>query len=134
MEDVAVLILNGRELDAVNRRDKINIDDLDLAIIDKLSSNGRAPFSKIAKELATSIDVVMKRYKKLYQGNIAKTTVQINPNVVGYRFILDFNVSLKTPSNSQTIEAISTIPDMVFITKTSGDYDLQMTAMVIVTS
>lgn len=109
---------------------KIKIDELDLQIIEKLAVDGRAPFSQMANELGTSTDTVAKRYRKLAKGNVVKATVQIDPNIIGYRFIMDFNISLRSPSNSQTIEAVSRIPDVVIITKTSGDYDLQVTAMI----
>jgi Lrp/AsnC family transcriptional regulator for asnA, asnC and gidA len=109
---------------------KSKVDGLDLKIIEKLVHDGRTPFSEIADELETSIDTVVKRYKKLERDNIIRVIIQVNPSRIGYGFVLDFNISLKSPSNSQTIELLSRIPDVVIITKTSGDYDLQVTAMI----
>jgi Lrp/AsnC family transcriptional regulator, regulator for asnA, asnC and gidA len=109
---------------------KVSVDELDLSIIEKLSTDGRAPFSQIADELGTSIDTVAKRYRRLKQDHVVKVSLQINPNLIDYSLILDFNIALKSPSNAQTIEALCRIPDIVIITKTSGDYDLQVTAIV----
>jgi Lrp/AsnC family transcriptional regulator for asnA, asnC and gidA len=113
-----------------NPKIKSTVDELDYRIIEELASNGRTPFSTIADELGTSTDTVVKRYRKLRQNNVIKVTIQINPSKIGYRFIMDFNISLKSPSNSQVIESLCKIPDIVIITKTSGDYDLQVTAIV----
>lgn len=106
------------------------VDELDLKIIEKLSQNGRKSFCEIADELGISIDTVMKRFRKLERNNIIKVTIQVNPNLLGYSFTLDLNISLKSPSNSKIIELLSRIPDVVIIIKTSGDYDLQVTAMI----
>ncbi len=113
-----------------DKNNRSNIDELDLRIIDKLASNGRAPFSNIADVLQTSTDTVAKRYRKLLQNNVIKATIQIDPNQIGYRFMMDFNISLKSPIDSKAIEALCKITDVVVITKTSGDYDLQVTAMI----
>ncbi len=113
-----------------DKKNRSNIDELDLRIIDKLASNGRAPFSNIADVLQTSTDTVAKRYRKLLQNHVIKATIQIDPNQIGYRFMMDFNISLKSPIDSKAIEALCKITDVVVITKTSGDYDLQVTAMI----
>jgi Lrp/AsnC family transcriptional regulator for asnA, asnC and gidA len=113
-----------------NHETRINVDELDFGIIEKLALNGRAPFSEMAHDLGISIDTVVKRYRKLRQNNIIKTSIQMNLNLIGYHLILDFNISLKSPSNAQTIQSLCRIPDVVIIIKTSGDYDLQVTAIV----
>lgn len=111
---------------------EIKIDELDKQLVQKLAINGRASFTKIAKEMDLSTDTVVKRYHRLRENGTIKVSVQINPNVIGYSSILDFNIAF-TNSNRLTdavVESLAKIPDVIVITKISGDYDLHLTAMV----
>jgi len=112
--------------------DEIIIDELDKQIVAKLTLNGRASFTKIAKELELSTDTVVNRYHKLREKGTIKVSIQINPNKIGYTSILDFNIAFTTPGvlPDTVVESLTEIPDVIIITKTSGDYDLQLSAMI----
>ena len=111
--------------------DRIEIDELDRQIMEKLTANGRASFTQIAQEIGTATDTIVKRYHKLKKNGTLKVTIQINPNKIGYNVILDFNIAFALSGNLGTaIESLAKIPDVIIITKTSGDYDLQLTAMI----
>jgi DNA-binding Lrp family transcriptional regulator len=112
--------------------ERVTIDELDQQIAGKLTLDGRCSFTEIAKEIGVSTDTVVKRYHRLRQMGSIKVSVQINPNKVGYTQILDFNLSFTTLGglSDTVVEALSKIPDIIIITKTSGDFDLQLTAMV----
>ena len=112
--------------------DRIIIDELDKQIIEKLTLDGRASFTKIAKEIGLSTDTVVKRYHKLREKGAIKVSIQINPNKIGYTSILDFNIAFTSPGglSDPIVESLAKIPDVIIITKTSGDYDLQLTAMI----
>jgi DNA-binding Lrp family transcriptional regulator len=111
---------------------EIKIDDADKQIVQKLTLNGRMSFTKIAKEIGLSTDTVVKRYNKLKENGAIKVSIQINPNVIGYEAILDFNIAFTTSDGltNTIVESLSKIQDVIIITKTSGDYDLHLTAMV----
>jgi Lrp/AsnC family transcriptional regulator for asnA, asnC and gidA len=108
------------------------IDELDKQIVEKLTLNGRASFTQISKQLGISTDTVVKRYYKLRDKGALKVSIQINPNKIGYTSILDFNIAFTTPGvlSHSVVESLAKIPDIIIITKTSGDYDLQVTAMI----
>jgi Lrp/AsnC family transcriptional regulator for asnA, asnC and gidA len=108
------------------------IDELDKQIVEKLTLNGRASFTQISKQLGISTDTVVKRYHKLREKGALKVSIQINPNKIGYTSILDFNIAFTTPGvlSHSVVESLAKIPDIIIITKTSGDYDLQVTAMI----
>lgn len=111
--------------------ERVLIDDLDRKIINKLAFDGRASFTKIGKEIGVSTDTVIKRYRKLKAGGTIKVSVQLNLNKIGYSAILDFNISSLSPKGlSDVMEPLLEIPDLIIVTRTSGDYDLQLTAMV----
>jgi Lrp/AsnC family transcriptional regulator for asnA, asnC and gidA len=107
-------------------------DELDKQIVAKLTLDGRASFTQIAKQMGISTDTVIKRYRKLRKNGTTKVSIQINPNKIGYSSILDFNIAFATPCSSPytVVESLTKIPDIIIITRTSGDYDLQGTAMI----
>lgn len=113
-------------------KDKTEIDELDRQIMTKLSIDGRASFTQIAKQIGISTDTVVKRYHKLRNSRALKVTIQINPNKIGYAAILDFNIAFMSPGglSPKVVESLVEIPDIIIITQTSGEYDLQVTAMI----
>ena len=112
--------------------ERIIIDELDKQIVTKLTLNGRASFTKIAKEIGLSTDTVVKRYHRLREKGTIKVSVQINPNKIGYTSILDFNIAFTAPGglSDTVVDSLAKIPDVIIITRTSGDYDLQLSAMI----
>jgi Lrp/AsnC family transcriptional regulator for asnA, asnC and gidA len=109
-----------------------NIDETDQKIANVLCHDGRASFSKIAKQLGLSTHTVIKRYEKLKKSGKLKVAIQINPNKLGYSALLDLNVAFTTIRglSINIVDMLSRIPDVIVITRTSGDFDLQVTAMV----
>jgi len=111
---------------------RVTIDESDKRIVEKLTLDGRASFTQIAKEIGLSTDTVVKRYHKLEDSGAIKVSIQINPNKIGYSSILDFNIAFTSLGDlsDTVVESLAKIPDVIIITKTSGDYDLQLTAMI----
>jgi Lrp/AsnC family transcriptional regulator for asnA, asnC and gidA len=112
--------------------EEIVIGQLDNQIIEKLTLDGRASFTQIAKEIGLSTDTVVKRYHKLRKNGTLKASIQINPSKIGYKSMLDFNVAFSTPGSfsDTVVDSLAKIPNITIITKTSGDYDLQVTALI----
>jgi DNA-binding Lrp family transcriptional regulator len=112
-------------------KEKTKPDDLDIKLTELLSNDGHMPFSQIAKELGTSTDAVSQKFSKLKRNGIVKITTQINPEKIGYRAMIIFYVTLTLSADSvAVIEQVKLIPDIISIMKTSGDYDLQIYAMI----
>ena len=108
------------------------VDELDKQIMAKLTLDGRASFTQIAKQIGLSTETIIKRYNKLREGGSLKVSIQINPNKIGYSSILDFNIAFAVPGSlsNTVIGSLMKIPDIIIITRTSGDYDLQVTTMI----
>ncbi len=117
---------------AVKSDNKITIDDVDMQILQKLTLDGRMTFTEIGKEIGVSTNTVLKRYHKLVENGSIKVSIQIDPKKIGYASIIDFNISFTThlELSEDIVESLAKIPDIISITKTSGEYDLQLTAMV----
>jgi Lrp/AsnC family transcriptional regulator for asnA, asnC and gidA len=108
------------------------IDEMDNKIIRHLTIDGRRSFSDIANELNVSNHTVIKRYNRLKENGVLKVLIQINLNKLGYTAILDLNISFTTIRglSINIVDLLANIPDVIIITKISGDFDLQVTAMV----
>jgi Lrp/AsnC family transcriptional regulator for asnA, asnC and gidA len=111
------------------------MDEIDLAIIDKLTDDARMSFRKIAKELGISPDTVMHRYAALQkEGTIRGSTIVINPKKIGYQAMAVFMIDTSpahilgtqsTPVDSTLIlEKLIHMPNIIVATKSIGDHDL----------
>jgi DNA-binding Lrp family transcriptional regulator len=112
--------------------DKSIIDDIDKKILQELTVDGRVSFTELAEEIGLSTNTILKRYHKLVENGSIKVSIQIDPKKMGYTSILDFNIAFTTLRglSEDIVESFAKIPDIIIITKTSGDYDLQLTAMI----
>ncbi len=109
---------------------KIEIDNTDQKIADKLAENGRITMKALAKEVGVSPNIVKKRFEKLRENGYLKITIQVDPRKIGYQALCIFFTCISINNLSGIIEQISQIPDVISIMKTSGDFDLQIYAMV----
>jgi Lrp/AsnC family transcriptional regulator for asnA, asnC and gidA len=111
------------------------MDELDRAIIQRLTVDGRMSFRKIAQELGVSADTVMNRYSALQkEGIIQGSTIVLNPRKIGYHamvaFLIDVSLSHALSSqaspveSSQILEKIIRMPNIIVATKCVGDHDL----------
>jgi DNA-binding Lrp family transcriptional regulator len=106
------------------------IDQIDQKIADKLSENGRLSMETLSREIGISSDTAKRRYEKLKKNGVLKVTIQVNPTKIGYQALCLFFTITSHVNSLSIIEKISRIPDIISIMKTTGDYDLQIWAMV----
>lgn len=111
------------------------MDELDRAIIQRLTVDARMSFRKIAQELGVSADTVMNRYSALQkEGIIQGSTIVLNPRKIGYHamvvFLIDVSPGHALSSqaspveSSQILEKIIRMPNIIVATKCVGDHDL----------
>ena len=111
------------------------MDEIDLAIIDKLTDEARMSFRKIAKELGVSPDTVMHRYAALQkEGVIRGSTIVVSPKKIGYHamvvFLIDTSpgqiLAIQAPpvDSSLILEKLIHMPNIIVATKSVGDHDL----------
>jgi DNA-binding Lrp family transcriptional regulator len=123
---------NNSKLLTYKSNNKNIIDDIDRKILQELTVDGRVSFTELAEKIGLSTNTVLKRYYKLVENGSIKISVQIDPKKIGYTAILDFNIAFTTLRglSDDIVESFAKIQDIIIITKTSGDYDLQLTAMI----
>ncbi len=111
------------------------MDDLDRAIIDKLTVDARMSFRKIAKDLGVSADTVMNRYAALRkEGVIRGSTIVLNSRKIGYHAMVVFLIDVSPAhtstfhvppvDSSQILEKVIRMPNIIVATKSVGDHDL----------
>ena len=108
----------------------IVIDKIDQKIADILAEDGRISMEAIAKKVGISADLARKKYEKLLDNGILKITIQINPKKIGYTAMCIFFTVISGENSLSIIQQISKIPEVISIMKTTGDYDLQIYAIV----
>ena len=118
-------LMNSEELE------ELKLDETDYQIIEKLTKNGRLPFSKIAKEMGLSTNTIVRRYEKLVKNKIIKVSIQINPIELGFQAMLDLNLAVSNQSETNTIaDRLSRIVGVSYIVKVAGNFDLMVVALV----
>jgi DNA-binding Lrp family transcriptional regulator len=106
------------------------IDEIDQKIADILAEDGRTSMAEIGKKIGISTDLVRKKYIKLRDNGILKITIQINLKKIGYCAMCIFFTVISGENSLLIIQQISKIPEVISIMKTTGDYDLQIYAIV----
>jgi len=107
------------------------LDETDMKIVEELNKNGRAPFSRIGQSIGVSTDTVARRYTRLVSKGFIKVSIQINPILLGYKAIVYFNIAFLSQNKTKTaIDSLSKIPNVSYVVKISGDYDLQLVVLI----
>jgi Lrp/AsnC family transcriptional regulator for asnA, asnC and gidA len=113
----------------------MNMDELDVSLIERLTQDARTSFRKIAKALRISPDTVVNRFRGLQEQEVIRgSTIVINPRKIGYQamavFMIDtsptrISTSDSTPIDlSAVLEKLIHMPSIVVATKTVGDHDV----------
>ena len=129
--DLENRITQNHEIDLKEKgHQTVTIDEIDLKIADKLAENGRISMGDLAKEIGVSPDTAKRRYEKLWKNGILKVTIQVNLSKMGYQAMCVFFATTSSEKSHLIVDKVSRIPNIISIMKTSGDYDLQIYAMV----
>jgi Lrp/AsnC family leucine-responsive transcriptional regulator len=108
----------------------VAIDEIDQKIADILAEDGRISMTAIGKRIGISANLAKKRFEKLRDNGLLKITIQINLKKIGYCAMCIFFTVISGENSLSIIQQISKIPEVISIMKTTGDYDLQIYAIV----
>ena len=100
------------------------MDQIDLDIISFLQSDGRMPFTDIAKELDISEGTVRNRVARLMQERVLQIVGMVDPYRLGYDAPAMISISVQPPMINQVAKTISKFPEVSYLIMVSGDYDL----------
>ena len=102
----------------------IEMDQIDLDIISFLQSNGRIPFTDIAKELDISEGTVRNRVSRLVQEHVLQIVGMVDPYRLGFDAPAVISVSVQPPLLDKVAKTITKFPEVSYLIMVSGDYDL----------
>jgi DNA-binding Lrp family transcriptional regulator len=121
---------NKRLIDPRKTVTSKTIDEIDQKIADKLASNGRITIESLAKEIGITAEKARRKIERLKDSGVLKITIQLNVRKLGYHALCIFFTTIRNENLFPIIDSIGKIPDVISIMKTTGDYDLQIYAMV----
>ncbi len=138
-ENLAIIPLNFKEVSedshAATMEKEVKTqtgttDEIDKKIANKLAENGRISMERLSKEIGISVATSKRRYERLKKNGVLKVTIQINLKRIGYQAICIFFISTLGETSHLIIDKLCMLPNIISIMKTSGDYDLEVYAIV----
>jgi Lrp/AsnC family transcriptional regulator for asnA, asnC and gidA len=100
------------------------MDQIDLDIISFLQSDGRTPFTDIAKALDISEGTVRNRVARLLQERVLQIIGMVDPYRLGFDAPAVISVSVQPPLLETVANTISKFPEVSYLIMVSGEFDL----------
>lgn len=100
------------------------MDQIDLDIIAFLQSDGRMPYTDIAKALDISEGTVRNRVARLMHDRVLQIVGMVDPYRLGYDAPAIISIAVQPQQLNQVAKAISKFPEVSYLIMISGEYDL----------
>src|SRR5918997_4372894 len=100
------------------------VSTLDKRIIEHLQQDGRRPFTQIAAELGVSDAAVRARTNRLIERGVLQIVGVTDPLKLGYDQMAMIGVRCEGDHLLSAAEAISALPEVIYVVVTAGSYDL----------
>jgi Lrp/AsnC family transcriptional regulator for asnA, asnC and gidA len=106
--------------------ENLKIDNVDLKILEILMQDAKKPYTEVAKKAFVSGGTVHVRMSKMEEaGIVEKTTLKVNYAKLGYDITAFIGIFLqKSALYEQVMTALKTIPEVVSIHYTTGNYSM----------
>ncbi len=109
----------------VHGESPIDIDDVDIALIEELQQDGRAPFRRIAKNLDISERSVSSRYARLAGQNALQVIAVGNPATLGFEAMAWLGIQVHESADLEATAAeLSSASGIDYVVIPAGRYDL----------
>ena len=102
---------------------KVELDELDIQIIDRLQSDARVSFVRLAQELGVSDTSVRARVKSLVRRLHLRFVLDVDNNDVGLLYLY-LGVHVQGATLDRAIARLSALPEVIFLGRCTGGYDL----------
>ena len=100
------------------------LDELDIAILEHLSVDGRRPFTEIAEALGVSHGTIRNRYLRMLEANAVKVMCWLEPNQVGFHAVAHVDFSFEVPHLEEAAARIATFPEVAWLSGVIGEFNL----------
>lgn len=101
-------------------------DDLDLAILELLRSDGRKPYTEIAQLLQVSEGTVRNRVARLVEKGVMQIVGLIDPVRMGYDTPAMIGVTIHNADIDEVARKIASFPEVSYLIMVSGGFDLMV--------
>ena len=102
------------------------LDKLDLSILTHLQTDGRKPYTEIAKALGVTEGTVRKRVIRLVEDDVIRIIGMVDPHKVGFEAPAIIQVTVTPPHLEEAAIAIKNFPEVSYLLMVSGEYDLMV--------
>ncbi|MDO8655922.1 MAG: Lrp/AsnC family transcriptional regulator [Nanoarchaeota archaeon] len=110
-----------------SKREEIKVDEIDLKLLQLISTNARMEIVQLAKEVKLDVRTVMKRIKMLTDKKIiAGYSAIIDLNKLGYRHYKILFYLFNTGRLEEMRRFALTHPNIIFLNKTIGGADFEL--------
>lgn len=102
------------------------LDEKDKKILMVLQQNGREQLKSISKKAGLSIDTTHKRIKEMMRKGVFRSTILIDPRVIGYPLVADIKIKLKNVSQEKREKFITYLQNhkrCIELLSLMGDFD-----------
>ena len=101
-------------------------DELDLAILEMLRSDGRKPYTEIAQALSVSEGTVRNRVARMVEKGVMQIVGLIDPVRMGYDAPAMIGVNLHNADVEEVARQIARFPEVSYLIMVSGGFDLMV--------
>ncbi|MEH6590803.1 MAG: Lrp/AsnC family transcriptional regulator [Halioglobus sp.] len=115
--------MSAREQEAST---KIELDDVDNAIIDLLRQDGRLPYRAIARELALTETTVRARVRRLEDSNTMRVVAVTDIEAAGYQMLLAVGVQVENLDPEEVARTLAKIPEVFSVNVVLGRHDIEI--------
>lgn len=105
------------------------VSALDRSIIEQLQEDGRKAFTQIATELGISEAAVRQRTNRLIKRGVLQIVGVADPLKLGYDQMALIGVRCQGDMMLEAADAISELPEVIYVVATAGAYDLLVEAV-----
>lgn len=100
------------------------MDQIDLEIISCLQSDGRIPFTDIAKALKISEGTVRNRVARLVDARVLQIVGMVDPYKLGFDAPAVISISVQPPLLEKVANTIAKFSEVSYLIMVSGEFDL----------
>ncbi len=105
---------------------RVKIDEIDRRIIATLKTDGRTPFSTIARRLGVSPGTVRQRVQRLRDEGVIQIVAVTNPILLGFHTVAMIGVKADGHRLREIAHRIAQFEEVIYLVLTTGGYDLVM--------
>jgi Lrp/AsnC family transcriptional regulator for asnA, asnC and gidA len=100
------------------------IDETDIAIIQRLQQDGRSPYADIASDLGLAASTVQQRANRLINNGVVKIRAVTDPMILGVPMIATIGFKIEGQHLREAAKQVSDFDEIGWVAICAGPYDL----------